>query len=62
MGRRRKSKDKSAEAMAGLFLIFMAFIWLKTGNMSLVITLFVISMVALLIIGLFLRSNRKKRS
>ena len=61
MGRRRKSEDKSAKAMAGLFLIIMTFIWLKTGNISLVITLFVISMVALLIIGLFLRSNRKNK-
>ncbi|MGM0653374.1 MAG: restriction endonuclease [Bacillota bacterium] len=61
MGRRRKSKDKSAEAMAGLFLIFMVFIWLRTGNLSLVITIFVISMVALFAIGLFLRSRRKKK-
>ena len=61
MSRRRKSEDKEAKAISGLFLIIMAFIWLKTGNISLVITLFIISMVALLIIGLLLRSNRKKK-
>ena len=61
MSRRRKIVDKEAKAVAGLFLIVMAFIWLKTGNLSLVITIFVISMVVLFAIGLLLRSNRKKK-
>jgi len=61
MSRRRKSEDKEAKAVLGLFLIAMGFIWLKTESLSLVITLFVISMVVLFVTGLLLLRNRKRK-
>ena len=62
MGKRRKSKeDKETKAFAGLFLIVISFVWLRTGNISLIISLFIVLILILLAIGLFMHIKRNKR-
>lgn len=61
MGKSRKSKgDKEAKAFAGLLLLVISFIWLRTGDTSLIISLFIVLIVILFAIGLFLYIKRNK--
>ena len=61
MNRKRKNKNKKAsDALAGLSLIVIVFIWLITGDTSLAISLFIVLIVILLVFGILLYIKRNK--
>ena len=63
MGKSRKRKeDKETKAFAGLFLIVIGFVWLRTGDISLTISLFIVLILILFAIGLFMHTKRNKKT